>query len=416
MKKFVILSLFLVTLQCSWAQHPGMPMKMPVADKSKEIPMKPIVVEGELSGVPDGTRVSLAFRIKKTKAFYNANNTLVDTIRNGKFHIEKKFVYKDFDENDDNVEYMVNIEWKGMPVYAYPGAKVKVTGTPALNAISWRAESNHPLQKEFFEYADYEHEKLSAIRKRIQEEYEADEVDDDMVEKLERAKDSIQVVSMLDFMKNKEYNSVFAMNLNSISFLAKQLGNSQLKDRLRNLIMEKVPADCDNQDIDLAKAFLSMDEPQRTVEETKELKFGDKMRDFTLYDRKGNEHKLSEFKGKYIILEFTSKNCGPCLEAIPVLDWLYKRYKDKIEVVAISVDNSWMEGNNNKSFHEWTAQQYASDMSIAYGIKGTPNFVIIHPNGNLLNVSAGLSRFLKEFNDYVQELPREEIKKMLAKK
>jgi hypothetical protein len=104
------------------------------------------------------------------------------------------------------------------------------------------------------------------------------------------------------------------------------------------------------------------------------------------------------------------------LEAIPVLDWLYKRYKDKIEVVAISVDNSWMEGNNNKSFHEWTAQQYASDMSIAYGIKGTPNFVIIHPNGNLLNVSAGLSRFLKEFNDYVQELPREEIKKMLAKK
>ena len=93
-----------------------------------------------------------------------------------------------------------------------------------------------------------------------------------------------------------------------------------------------------------------------------------------------------------------------------------KRYKDKIEVVAISVDNSWMEGNNNKSFHEWTAQQYASDMSIAYGIKGTPNFVIIHPNGNLLNVSAGLSRFLKEFNDYVQELPREEIKKMLAKK
>ena len=88
MKKFVILSLFLVTLQCSWAQHPGMPKKMPVADKSKKIPMKPIVVEGELSGVPDGTRVSLAFRIKKTKAFYNANNTLVDTIRNGMFHIE----------------------------------------------------------------------------------------------------------------------------------------------------------------------------------------------------------------------------------------------------------------------------------------------------------------------------------------
>jgi len=82
-------------------------MKMPESDKTKEIPMKPIVVEGELTGVPDGTRVSLAFRVKKTRAFCYADKTLHDTIRNGKFHIEKKFIYKDFDENDDNVEYMV---------------------------------------------------------------------------------------------------------------------------------------------------------------------------------------------------------------------------------------------------------------------------------------------------------------------
>ena len=405
MKKLVILSLFLVTLQCSWAQYPGMPMKMPVADKSKEIPMKPIVVEGELSGVPDGTRVSLAFRIKKTKAFYNANNTLVDTIRNGKFHIEKKFVYKDFDENDDNVEYMVNIEGKGMFVYAYPGAKVKVTGTPALNAISWRAESNHPLQKEFFEYADYEHEKLSAIRKRIQEEYEADEVDDDMVEKLERAKDSIQVVSMLDFMKNKEYNSVFAMNLNSISFLAKQLGNSQLKDRLRSLIMEKVPADCDDEEIGLAKAFLSINEQQEAKNSN----------DFMLYDRKGNKHKLSEFKGKYTILEFTSKSCGPCLEVMPILDGFYKRHKDKVEVIAISVDNesTWMEENNNVSFHEWNDHKYAVDIADYYGTKGTPAFVIIHPNGNTLDVSHGAGAFFKEM---IQHVPDAEIEKMLSKK
>ena len=118
MKKLVILSLFLVTLQCSWAQHPGMPMKMPVADKSKEIPMKPIVVEGELTGVPEGTLVSLTFRMKKTKAFYNANNTLVDTIRNGKFDIEKKFVNKEFDEEPDNVEDKVQIEGKSGQHYA----------------------------------------------------------------------------------------------------------------------------------------------------------------------------------------------------------------------------------------------------------------------------------------------------------
>lgn len=376
----------------------------------QRIPITPIVVEGELTGVPDGTRVSLAFRVKKTRAFCYADKTLHDTIRNGKFHIEKKFVYKDFDENDDNVEYMVNIEGKSMSVYAYPGAKVKVTGTPALNAISWRAESNHPLQKEYYEYADYEHKQLAAIRKKIQEEYEADEVDDDMVRKLERAKDSIQVVSMLDFMKNREFNSVFAQNLNTISFLAKQLGNSQLKDRLRSLIMEKVPADCDDEEIDQAKALLSI-KGQQATNSLKGQQAINNLNDFMLYDRKGNKHKLSEFKGKYTILEFTSKNCGPCLEVMPILDGFYKRHKDKVEVIAISVDNesTWMEENNNVSFHEWNDHKYAVDIANYYGTKGTPAFVIIHPNGSTLDVSHGAGAFFKEMIKHVPDAKIMEI-------
>ena len=411
MKKKIISLLLLLIATCSWAQFSRTPKPMPVADKTKEIPMKPIVVDGELKGVPDGTLVSFGFRMKKTRAFHTANNTLVDTVRNGKFHIEKKFIYKDFDENDDNVEYYVTIEGKCLFVFAYPGAKVKVTGTPSLNTISWRAESNHPLQKEFYEYETYKHDKLVPIKKRIQEEYEADDVDDDLVKKLERERDSIQVVSMLDFMKNREYNSVFAGNLFSISLLAMNLGNSQLKDRVRSLITEKVPNyDNDNQEIIEAKAFLSMNELQRTGEEIKVLKVGDKMRDFTLYDRKGNEHKLSEFKGKYTVLEFTSKACGPCLAVMPILDKFYKRHKDKVEVIAISVDHEeiWLKENNNVSFHEWNDRKCAAEIANVYGSKGTPCFVIIHPNGNILNVSHGAGAFFKEL---IKHVPDAEIEK-----
>lgn len=301
MTKFFILPMLLLATISSHAQYRRTQMQMPVADKTKEIPMKPIVVEGELAGVPDGTPVQFAFRVKRTRAWDTANNTLVDTLRNGKFHIEKKFIYKDFDENDDNMEYMINVEGKALFVYAYPGAKVKVTGNPSTrqDVITWKAESDHPLQKEFYEYRAYEQEKLAPIRKKIQEAYEADDVDEALVQKLGRQRDSINVVSMLDFMKNKECNSVFAMYLSSISNKAMRLGNKQLKDRILNLFLTKVPVDYDDQNAVEAKGFLSSGE---------QLKIGAQSKDFTLYDRKGKEHRISEFKGKYTILEFTSSN------------------------------------------------------------------------------------------------------------
>ncbi|MBO4482205.1 MAG: AhpC/TSA family protein [Prevotella sp.] len=401
MKKKIISLLLLLIATCSWAQNKN----ASASNEKQRIPIAPIIVEGEFNGVPDGTPVGFAFRKKKSMGYANI---LIDTLRNGKFHIEKKFIYKDFDENDDNVNYLVSIENKCMTVYAYPGAKVKVTGTPSLNAISWRAESNHPLQKEFYEYMDYEHDKLSAIEKKIQEEYEADEIDDDLLKKLERERDSIQLVSLLDFMKNREYNSVFAQNLFRVSLMAKDFGNSQLKDRVRSLITERVPNyDNDDQYIIMAKGFLAKDEIGKEI---KVLKVGDKMRDFTLYDRKGNEHKLSDFKGKYTVLEFTGQACGPCLAVMPTLDKFYKRHKDKVEVIAISVDNEeiWLKENNNVSFHEWNDRKCAAEIATAYGSKGTPCFVIIHPNGNILNVSHGAGAFFKELIKHVPDAEIEE--------
>jgi thiol-disulfide isomerase/thioredoxin len=406
MTKFFILPMLLLATISSHAQYRRTQMQMPVADKTKEIPMKPIVVEGELAGVPDGTPVQFAFRVKRTRAWDTANNTLVDTLRNGKFHIEKKFIYKDFDENDDNMEYMINVEGKALFVYAYPGAKVKVTGNPSTrqDVITWKAESDHPLQKEFYEYRAYEQEKLAPIRKKIQEAYEADDVDEALVQKLGRQRDSINVVSMLDFMKNKECNSVFAMYLSSISNKAMRLGNKQLKDRILNLFLTKVPVDYDDQNAVEAKGFLSSGE---------QLKIGAQSKDFTLYDRKGKEHRISEFKGKYTILEFTSKFCGPCLAMLPELEGLYKRNNDRMELVAISVDpeSIWMKEDNKLSYHDWNDHKCAVDLANVYGAKGTPCFVIIDPECKVLDVSHGAGAFYKAF---VKCIPDAEIEKMLC--
>ncbi|MDO4992530.1 MAG: TlpA disulfide reductase family protein [Prevotellaceae bacterium] len=136
------------------------------------------------------------------------------------------------------------------------------------------------------------------------------------------------------------------------------------------------------------------------------------MQDFILYDRKGKEHKLTQFKGKYTVIEFTSKFCGPCLQAMPILDGYYKRHKDKIEIIAISVDpeSIWMEEKNNVSYHEWNDHKGADEIASFYGSKGTPCFVIIDPEGNVLNISHGTATFFKNMVGYV---PDAEIEKLL---
>jgi len=60
---------------------------------------------------------------------------------------------------------------------------------------------------------------------------------------------------------------------------------------------------------------------------------------FSLPDLKGDRVELFSFKGQVIILEFWATWCGPCREEIPVLNQLYRKYRDRgLVVIGISLD------------------------------------------------------------------------------
>jgi thiol-disulfide isomerase/thioredoxin len=59
--------------------------------------------------------------------------------------------------------------------------------------------------------------------------------------------------------------------------------------------------------------------------------------DFERKDKDGNTIKLSDYKGKTVLLDFWGSWCGPCRASHPHLKALYSRYKDKgFEIVAIA--------------------------------------------------------------------------------
>lgn len=57
------------------------------------------------------------------------------------------------------------------------------------------------------------------------------------------------------------------------------------------------------------------------------MKEGDKMADTELFDLDGKIHHLTDFNGKYILLDFWSSGCGPCIMALPEMKEIQEQYK-----------------------------------------------------------------------------------------
>lgn len=56
---------------------------------------------------------------------------------------------------------------------------------------------------------------------------------------------------------------------------------------------------------------------------------GDTAPGFTSKDVNGNTVRLSDYKGRVVLIEFWTTWCGPCRELTPVLNKIYEKYKDK---------------------------------------------------------------------------------------
>ena len=159
---------------------------------------------------------------------------------------------------------------------------------------------------------------------------------------------------------------------------------------------EKFPDDYDRNDESIAEI------KQYTISASNQLKYGDKMPDFTLYDRNDKEHKLSEFVGKKIVLlQFSSASCGPCQAIKPKVEEFYAKHKDKVEIISISCDNEeiWRK-EKEVSWHDWNDHALAASIKAKFDMPGYPFYVIISSNGTIGSTFLGTDKLQKYFNSF----------------
>lgn len=99
----------------------------------------------------------------------------------------------------------------------------------------------------------------------------------------------------------------------------------------------------------LAALYLDSTKPSYVMEQSSPRKpaLGQQVPDFPFTDMAGNTHKISDFRGKAVILNFWASWCAPCVKEFPVLLRAAQKSPERTALIALSSD---MEDGAIKTF------------------------------------------------------------------
>ena len=130
------------------------------------------------------------------------------------------------------------------------------------------------------------------------------------------------------------------------------------------------------------------------LQQVTKVSVGDTVPGYEYVDADGVKHYLSELRGKWLLLDFWSLGCGPCVGAAKELRQLSNEIGGKnLQLVSISVDGEegWKEASE---LHQITWTNWRDPMGLAgsiraYNQNGIPVFVLVDPEGIIKDIQLG---------------------------
>ncbi|MGB9236878.1 MAG: TlpA disulfide reductase family protein [Terriglobales bacterium] len=129
--------------------------------------------------------------------------------------------------------------------------------------------------------------------------------------------------------------------------------------------------------------------------------------DFSLTDVSGRALRLSDYRGKVVILDFWATWCEPCKQEIPHFIDLQNKYPQRLEIIGISMDD---DVDPVRAFQQQYKMNYPVALGTAHladqygGVLGLPITFVIDPSGQIVARHIGATD-ISVIENEIQKLP-----------
>lgn len=130
-------------------------------------------------------------------------------------------------------------------------------------------------------------------------------------------------------------------------------------------------------------------------------------KDFT-----GKMHALSSFKGKVIILNFWASWCAPCLEEIPSMVELSKKYPNEVVIIALSGDDSFEAPQKTIAQFDTNQENFLTSWDMGFKVAKTFQVKKI-PESFIIKKDLSLHRKIEGSIDWMSPFSQKEIESLI---
>lgn len=154
---------------------------------------------------------------------------------------------------------------------------------------------------------------------------------------------------------------------------------------------------------------------EKAIEYGQTTKFGTKLENFALTTDTGKSVQLTDFQGKYLLIEFWASWCRPCLELLPSLHDLYL-HQDKLfpfEVLAIATDkdsSAWRDALKNHPT-QWVnvidMPDFQQAIAKKYKVGLIPANFLLNEKGEVVGKNLSIGELREKLQKPLPDTPKE---------
>lgn len=117
--------------------------------------------------------------------------------------------------------------------------------------------------------------------------------------------------------------------------------------------------------------------------------------DFKFENVDGKMISLSDFRGKWVVIDFWGTWCPWCIKGFPALKEAYAEFKPKLEILGVACNDKYENWKNGLKKYDlpwvnvYNPEKGGGKILEEYAVEGFPTKVIVSPDGKIVNITAG---------------------------